>query len=92
MPAALSQLHPEPTGPPCIATTGRSCPEQSVARLRNFASKMDIRGLGPRTLDLLLAARPGLEPPDLYSLTQVRPHCWPGSALAAPVLQHPWTR
>lgn len=49
----------------------RACPEQSTARLRYFCSKMDIRGLGPRTLDLLLGVRPELELHHLYGLTQV---------------------
>jgi DNA ligase (NAD+) len=53
----------------------RGCPAQSSARLRYFASKMDIQGLGPRTLELLLALRPELEVPDLYSLTLVS--TWP---------------
>jgi hypothetical protein len=62
-------LRPLPSWRTTARCTCRSCPEQSVARLRNFAAKLDIRGLGPKTVDLLLAARPGLEPPDLYALT-----------------------
>ncbi len=50
---------------------GRACPEQSTARLRYFCSKMDIRGLGPRTVDLLLGLKPELELHHLYGLTQV---------------------
>ena len=44
------------------------CPEQVCARLHHFASMMNIRLLGPKTMDRLVTQRQVQKPEDLYKL------------------------
>lgn len=50
----------------------RLCPAQKIEALKHFVSRgaMDIRGLGPQTLEKLVDKRFVADPADLYSLTR----------------------
>jgi DNA ligase (NAD+) len=51
--------------------TNRQCPAQRLEALKHFVSRgaMDIRGLGPQTLEKLIELHLVANPADLYSLT-----------------------
>ncbi|MFQ5737370.1 MAG: NAD-dependent DNA ligase LigA [Acidobacteriota bacterium] len=52
--------------------TNLSCPAQRLEGLKHFVGRgaMDVRGLGPRTLEHLVELKLIADPADLYSLTQ----------------------
>jgi DNA ligase (NAD+) len=52
--------------------TNRLCPAQRLEALKHFVSRgaMDIRGLGPQTLEKLIERKLVKDPADLYCLTQ----------------------
>jgi len=56
-----------------VRCTGAECPAQLRRTLTHFASRdaMDIEGLGPATVELLLAENLIASPADLYKLTPV---------------------
>jgi DNA ligase (NAD+) len=51
--------------------TNRQCPAQRLEALKHFVSRgaMDIRGLGPQTLEKLMELELVMTPADLYALT-----------------------
>lgn len=60
--------------------TNRNCPAQSLEAFKHFVSQraMDIRGLGPQTLEKLLELEFIRDPADLYSLTNEKLALLPG--------------
>jgi DNA ligase (NAD+) len=60
--------------------TNRSCPAQKLELLKHFVSRsaMDIRGLGPQTLEKMLEMNLVEDAADLYSLTLEQAAALPG--------------